>query len=418
MQGSTTSGCKKVLRRFPARGRNRWRLSAQARRQLWVLGVRGVIAGASLGSSTAFAQTEPVKPSLKVGVGARTGLALDFDDEVSRGASLSLNDGLVDQFQIRPLLSGQLTENIGFVANFETGSSRGLGIAVLDAIGQVKFTDEFQVWIGQHIPANDRNNMNGPFFASGWNFPITVQSYPFDVGARDRGFTVWGLVGGGVLKYHLSMVDLQPPSSTQTDAAGGRVGAAKLGHARFGGRVTLNLWDPENYYYCSGTYFGSQDTFAIGLVAQYQEGVPLASGVDNDFFGYSADLLIEKNLGVGGTLTFEGGYWNFEDVGEGYLVNQGTSDQGAGVFGPAPGSSYMAAVSWLSPEKVGIGKLQPNGRLQYGDYGTDPTMTIDVGLGYVIDGFNHRWNLNFRHQEAGDAAPPDNWLQIGAQFQM
>ena len=33
--------------------------------------------------------------------------------------------------------------------------------------------------------------------------------FPMDFAARDRGFTFWGLVAGGILKYHLSVVDLQ-----------------------------------------------------------------------------------------------------------------------------------------------------------------------------------------------------------------
>src|SRR6185436_7402292 len=103
------------------------------------------------------------------------------------------------------------------------------------AIAQVKIVDEFQVWVGQHIPANDRINFQGPFYHNAWNFEGAVPAFPLD-----RGFTLWGLVAGGILKYHLSMVDLQPGRSVE--------------NARFAARATINLLDPENYYYTQGTY--------------------------------------------------------------------------------------------------------------------------------------------------------------------
>src|SRR6188768_1840575 len=175
------------------------------------------------------AEEKPFEPKFTVGVGIRTGLNMILSGDNS--GQLSLNDGLVDQVHIRPYLGGSLTPHVGYWVQFEVGTANGLGnFAVLDAIAQIKFIDEIQLWVGQHIPANDRNNMNGPFFGNGWNFAITVPSYPFDVGARDRGATLWGLIAGGHIKYHASIVDLQP----------GR----DIGKARGAGRVTVHLLEP------------------------------------------------------------------------------------------------------------------------------------------------------------------------------
>src|SRR5690606_14662201 len=121
------------------------------------------------------------------------------------------------------------------------------------------FVDELQLWGGQHIPATDRNNMNGPFFGNTSNFAIGAEQDPSDAGARDRGATLWGLIADGMLKYHASVVDLQP--------------GAELQNARVAGRLTLHLLEPENFYYNSGTYFGSQDILAFGAVVQSQKGV-------------------------------------------------------------------------------------------------------------------------------------------------
>jgi hypothetical protein len=340
----------------------------------------------------------PTYPSLTIAIGARTGLAINLNE-----GQLSLNDGLVDQVHARPYFSAALVEWFGFDFGLEIGTPKGLGaVAVLDAIAKLKLADEFQIWVGQHIPANDRNNMNGPFYQNGWNFPIGVQSYPFDVGARDRGITAWGLIADGHLKYHASVVDAQP--------------GAEFDELRYAGRLTVHLLEPENFYYNSGTYYGKQDILAIGAVIQYQggsESTPEGTNLDNEFIGMSVDFMYEQNFDSAGTFTLDGGYWNFNASGDDYAVNQGTNDLGLGVAGPVPGQSFMVGLAWLTPNKVGVGYISPQVRLQYGDYATS-TITIDAGIAYVVDGYNHRWHLNYRHvePEVGEAT---DLIQIGVQ---
>jgi hypothetical protein len=373
------------------------------------------------------APPKPAAPSLKIGMGVRTGLSLSLANPTD-DVQLYLDDGLADQITIRPYFSAQLTERIGVVANFDIETS---GFNLLDGIIQLKVADEFQIWAGQHIPAQDRNNFCGPYFNNSWNFAIHVHSYPFDFGARDRGFTFWGLIAGGILKYHLSMVDLQP--------GGNMTPGRSIGDSRFGGRVTLNLLDPENYYYSSGTYYGAQDTLALGAAFQYQHGVTGAEGgvdndgdgeIDSDFLGFSFDALFEKRLGDAGTLTFEAGYWNFEHTGPDYVVNQGTRNVGNGFVGSGggryannnwivDGQSLLGAVSWLTPGKIGIGHLQPNFRVQWANEDAGGVTVIDVGLAYVIDGFNNRWHLNYRHIEPkASGADSTDMIQVGAQLQI
>ncbi|MDB4977164.1 MAG: putative secreted protein [Myxococcaceae bacterium] len=359
-------------------------------------------------------------PKLKIGIGVRTGLNMSLNNP-SNDVKVSLDDGIGDQMLIRPYFSGELTKNIGVVANFQiTENGKNVGFTVMDAIAQVKFANEFQVWIGQHIPANDRTNFSGPFFHNGWQFPITVPSFPFDAAARSRGVTAWGLIAGGIIKYHASWVDLAKGRSVQ--------------NSRLAARVTINLLDPENYYYASGTYFGAQNTLAIGGVVQYQKGIgghgyeDGISGapppdlnkdgkIDNDFLGGAVDLLAEKNFGKLGTWTYEAGYWNFNGSGKDYVVNQGTVTNGIGFTGPQPGQSFTMMFSWLTPQKVGIGQIQPNFRVQWADYNASSNFkTYDAGISYVIDGFNHRWALNYRHQDTPGGK--DDSIQLGAQFQL
>ncbi len=357
---------------------------------------------------------EPVnelfQPTLKVGMGIRTGIAMIFDDPLAGGPALTLHDGVANQYNVRPYFSGQINKWVGFTGNFETTQT---GVQVLDAIVQVKVVDEFQVWMGQHIPAMERNNFNGPFYNNGWNLPIVVQTLPFDIAGRDRGVTMWGLVAGGLIKYHASIVDLAPPAGVPVGTNG-----AGIGNARFAGRVTLNLLDPENYYYTSGTYYGEQDTLAIGAVIQGQKGPDAVGGgdLDNDLLAFHADVLFEKNLQKAGVITLEGGYWNMDGTGAQYQPNQGTTNFGTGAVGPLVPQSFLFSASWLTPDKIGFGKIQPLAKLQVVDNGAGASATwaLDAGVGYIIDGFNHRWFANFRHQDN----PGVDMLQVGAQLQL
>jgi hypothetical protein len=357
-------------------------------------------------------EEKPFEPSFTIGAGMRTGLDLNFDP-----GTLTLSDGLVDQINVRPFMGGNLTPMVSYWVQFEIGSgldgANGVtdsflpAFGILDAIAQLKFADELQLWVGPHIPAGDRNNMNGPFFGNTWNFAVAAGGYPFDMGARDRGFTFWGLVAGGKFKYKLSMVDLQPDR--------------EVGQSRFAARADLHLWKPEAFYYNSGTYFGGQDILTIGASVQGQSGDDMVD--DDDLVGFNIDGMFEKNFGKGGTLTAEVAYYNFDNTGAAYASNQYTSDAGAGVGSGSPvggvGEGFLGVLSWLTPEKVGAGKLQPNARFQYGDYGAQQ-MVIDVGLAYIIDGFNHKYHLNYRHVETDGAAGSvgDDSLQIGFQYMM
>ena len=362
-------------------------------------------------------------PTLKIGLGVRTGLYIGGTNPKGSvkgdGYSVQLHDGLFDMITLRPYFSSQLTKNIGVVANLDIESQAGFNL--LDAIAQFKIVDEFQIWVGQHIPANDRNNFCGPFFANTWNLAVAVQAYPMDFAARDRGVTFWGLVAGGIVKYQASVVDLQP--------------GAKFENARYAGRVTVNLLDKENYYYASGTYFGAQDVLALGAVFSYQKGLDVERSVtnpdgttsttildDNDFIGFSFDALFEKHLGKAGTFTAEAGYWNFDKSGSQYLVNQNNKQIGSG-FVSGLGQSLLFGVSWLTPEKIGIGYLQPNAKFQWADKKTSggegspyDTKVVDIGLGYILDGYNHHWRANYRF--GNTPLGVENSFQLGVQFQI
>jgi hypothetical protein len=148
---------------------------------------------------------------------------------------------------------------------------------------------------------------------------------------------------------------------------------------------------------------------------------------DNGFLAGAVDMLAEKRF-PSGVYTLQAEYMNFNGTGSGYVVNQGTSDSGAGVSGFHPGQSFFGEVSWLSPHKIGPGQFQPNFHVGWGknsnstarasNGGDDvKSMYYDVGIGYIIDGFNHRYYLNYRRMNHDTLGKGDS-VQLGAQIQI
>ena len=332
--------------------------------------------------------------SLLVGVTMRSGLSLLVDDK-GEDHQLTVDSGL-GEIAIIPYFVGSLTDYAGFQAVLLAGVS---SINIVDAFVTLKLADAFQIRMGQHIPATDRNHLVGPLCTSGWLFPKTFQTFPTDFGGRDRGLTFWGVLINQRIKYYLSVMDLQ--------------NNRKIENVRFGGRLVLNLLDPVASYVPLGTYFGAKDVLSVGVTGQYQKGVETVDNLDNDYIGFSADLFFEKKLEGMGAITFEGLYFNSEETGLDYVVNQGTLSENIG-FTPGAGSSYMFGLAWLFASKIGPGQLQPAARIQYQDLRNSESVTsYDFALGYIIDGNKHKYFVNY-HRDEG--AVESNIVQIGVQI--
>ena len=353
-------------------------------------------------------------PSLNVGMGIRTGIGIDPDS-----ASASITDGFMapgslggNEALVRPYFSGQLNEYLGFTGNFEAyakNTSTGVPIRILDAIVQLHLHDLFNVWVGQFLPPQDRSALDGPYYMNAWNYPIQVAGFPFEVAARDRGFALWGQVGGGKFKYQVGAFDLQS--------------GVHFKNSRFSGRLVLNLLDPEPGYYNSSTYYGEKDVLAIAVSGMAQPAQIKVAGnaVDAALYGFQSDILFEKNLHASGVVTLEGSFWYFKED-AGYVLNPGGLAQGVGVDATyGSGSSFFVLASYLLPNELGIGKLQPGVRLQFRkpDAATDPTLAFDGTLGYIIDGHNNKLYLGY--QRVDPLAPGSmsfNALYLGSQIQM
>jgi hypothetical protein len=300
------------------------------------------------------------KLSYGVGLRAAWGVAAQSGSDAELGVS-----GL----DVRPYISGQIYQWLKFAGNLDLNGGNGTNvfshIDVLDAVAQFEPSQIFNVWMGRFLPPTDRANLSGPYYQNDYYYPGTVNGYPSIYAGRADGAAIWGQVNGGQFKYQAGAFSTGGP--------------APFADLIYGARLTMNFLDPEPGYYNASTYYGSKDVLALGAVIQYQKLPDTAAATDNKLVAFNLDLLFEKRLGGGNTVTLEGAYYNFDS-------GSGTGKQG---------TSFFALASYLFGGKIGPGRIQPLARVQ--DFtpsgGGSSTLTIDGGLNYILDAFNARGGI-------------------------
>ena len=156
-------------------------------------------------------------------------------------------------------------DHVSFMFNTEYEGSPPDGnnaVQVLDAVAQLSWGDEINIWAGRFLPPSDRANLYGPYYANQWAvYRDGVQDgFPSTAVGRDNGVMYWGQFG--IVKVAVGAFDV--PSTVGTSNV---VSSA---------RVMVDLWDKEAGYYLNGTYYGDKDLLAIGIDGQSvgrQQGV-------------------------------------------------------------------------------------------------------------------------------------------------
>ena len=318
--------------------------------------------GASAGAKFSIDDTHWVS----VGAGLRTSFSSVEDAAPDDGRS---NDFTVDS--VRLYLNAQIHQYILLEFNterYDTGDDDD--IRVLDAIAKFTVAPEFNIWAGRHLPPSDRANLDGPYYLNAWTFPI-AQAYPAIFAGRDEGVSVNGSIDGGVFGYALGVYDGMDTSYAGIDSMNNPNQDDNL---LFAGRLQWALWDPEPGFYTTSSYFGEKDILTFGVATQYQSDGTGTVASPGDFFGWNIDALLEKKVGDGGAFSLEGAYYDYDH------------DDEMPAFG-YQGNGYYVLASFLTPQKFGIGKLQPHVRYQAVDDDNAPDHDRwELGLGYIIDG--------------------------------
>lgn len=343
--------------------------------------------------------------SITIGAGLRSSFN-SVEDAAPSGSARS-KDFTMDNMRL--YFNAQVYKNIELEFNTERDTARD-EIRVLDAVGKFHFSDLFNVRLGRMVMPLDRNNLNGPFYMNGWDFPI-ASAWPAIFQGRDDGAVVWGQLGGkgGHFKYYAGAFQ-----GAHGSGAGASNQDSKLAYM---GRLSYNFWDPEPGYYTASTYYGAQDTLAIGVAGMQQSDSTGTAAARGDFQGWSADALMEKKLSNSGVVTLEGAYYD-------YNLNNKPWDVSGSDFPATQGTGYFAFAGYMFPTKVGIGNFRPNVRIESfdADFASPifPAGKMDkwtLGLDYIIKEHNARLSVLFGET---DLAGQDkkNFVRIGLQLQI
>lgn len=338
--------------------------------------------------------------SVSIGLGLR-GSFSSVEDAAPDGTSRS-QDFSLDSARI--YLSGSLNKTIKGMLNTEKDIA-GQGFQAIDANVQIAIAPGVTIWAGRFLSPSDRANMAGPYYSLGGGYWSGIASrYGYNGGyiGRDDGVAVVGSVMDGKLAYAFGAFEGNTtfkiaPVATSTSAH--RTGSDSLMYA---GRLQMDFWDAEPGYYGTGNYLGGKDILAIGIAGRAQKNGAYSALATGDYASYSVDFLLEKK-GVGpGALSIEAAGYDY-DTDDVYLMEQGRA--------------YSAGVGYIFDRKVGWGQLQPF--VRYQKFTPDNNVDIkkyDVGVNYIIDGYNAQISGVFSNTEVTGASDVDAFT-VAMQFQ-
>jgi len=355
--------------------------------------------GLEMGSIFENMKTDDDKRWFKIGLGLRTSYGVDVTEP---GMSL-------DNMRLYTLAKVAKNITVEFNTELTNGNSSGSrdsdqAIRVLDAIAQFSLPAGFTMWAGRFLPPSDRFNLDGPYFLNAYNFPV-VQAYPALENGRDNGVAIMKEYGGGRFKWSYGMFE-----GRTSDTNGGS--NPDLGdNALHAFRATYNFWDPEPGYYTTSSYYGAKDVLAVAFVYHREDDGAGTSTTVGDFTGWNVDALMEKKLSNGGVVNLEGAYFDYDtDDKEDSSLTQGTA--------------YLALASYLLPDRIGVGKLQPYVRYQHfsrdgiNRSGARGNRSVtEGGVNYIISGANAKICAFYSGDKVGNGSTTQSF-QIGMQFQL
>lgn len=323
--------------------------------RVWKRSVRRGTLSAALGVMllTAVAAHADISlPPVSVGAGMQTNFfscdqGCIYSDGKAKPGSNSVQG--FDVSTVRLYLNGSVTDAIKLTFNTEynqTPNQSPNGIGVLDAIARFEFSDQVNFWAGRFLPASDRANLYGPYYANDWA-PYAdgvADFYPSIATGRDNGVAYWGQFGA--LKIQTGVFDGRSLNSAVGDPSKVLVAA----------RLHYDFWDPEPGYYYNATYYGAKDLLAFGIAGQNQDSKT----------AWSVDGLMEKKLPDMSVVTVEAEY---------------QKDNGLTV--PANNHGWYGLVSYLFPQVIGVGKFQLLGK--YSQKTTDAHTAVFTTTAQTVD---------------------------------
>ncbi|HKP57629.1 MAG TPA: hypothetical protein VJV78_12950 [Polyangiales bacterium] len=339
----------------------------------------------------------PAIPSIDYG--ARMRIALKLQDPMKQESMNDLGMQVDSDIYMSGAIHRMFKWSAGVTISYSgaPGASAPATVAPLDVIARFEPIPEFNIYMGRMIVVADRFTPSGPWGMDEFFYVGMVGPYGLSAAAlqksgptgRDLGVNIWGALMGGHVKYYLGAYQFQDPRFNPL----------------LSGRLQVSLLNPEPAFYQRTTYFGTKDFVSIGVGGQYQKacepgfqcgsvgpamppammgGMPGPNFTD-DFTFFTADLVLDKNIGDSGTISLYGAYSMF-----GGDYNKWEN-------------YWVASLGYMLPKPIGIGKIRFNARYQRAQdhipEDADASSILDFQISYNIMPWFARIQLGFRRSE-------------------
>jgi hypothetical protein len=277
-------------------------------------------------------------------------------------------------------------------AGFAGSNAQVVNVQPLDLLARFEPIPEFNIYMGRMIVVADRYTPSGPWGMDEFYYPglvgLTGTRVPTapalqksGTTGRDLGVNIWGAPLGGHMKYYLGVYQLHDPTLNPL----------------LSGRLQFSLLSPEPAFYQRTTYMGTRDLISFGVGGQYQAdgsvgpATPASAAMPvppppmtDDFSFLALDLNVEKVLGDAGTLQVYGSYFMFDGDFQRWE------------------NYWFAAVGYLLPKPIGIGKIRFSVRYQMGGdtvANSEDASILDAQISYNIMPWFARVQLGYRRME-------------------
>ncbi|MEH6516109.1 MAG: hypothetical protein V7742_05470 [Halioglobus sp.] len=335
---------------------------------------------------------------VSVGFGVRSSFSY-VEDAANDGDSSK--DFTLDSARL--YVSGSLNKYIKGMFNTEKSGGNDT-FQIIDAAGTFQVTPDVAIWAGRFLSPSSRANLAGPYYTSGDGYWQNIAArYGWNGGTigRDDGVAVVATAFDQRLAYSFGAFEADNIfkfTGLANESTGNPEQSDELMYA---GRLQYSFWEKEPGYYATGNYLGAKDIFTIGIAAR-QKGDGAASTTQvGDYSQWAVDLLIEKTIGPG-AVSIEAAYYDYD-----------TDD----VFTSEQGDAYAVGAGFIFSEKMGWGQIMPFAHYQSfdADNGIE-TERMDVGVNYIIDGYNAQLSAVYRSGEITGESDVDAFV-VGMQLQ-
>jgi hypothetical protein len=262
-----------------------------------------------------------------------------------------------------------------------------VGTFIQDAYINFKVAPELNITMGMFLIPFMHHNRQSAASLLGVDYNIDVIKLATTTNVwRDTGVEFRGLLFGGIIDYRLAVLQgltrrTQGDADTSNDIN-------PDGLPRFTGRVQINLMDAEDGFFYSENYLGKKKIISFGGGVDYQADVTNIDGSREDYFAWTADVIIDYPLAPGMALAFQAAYVDIDNQPTGTVV---------GSTGVESQYGYFAQVGLLIMDTIQPVIKYTRWITEYPGLDDRDWSYLTVGINYMLHGHNANIKFEYRH---------------------